>query len=317
MAVLDPQHDGLIGLRRGQPGIQVRGPGIRIVRAGKPRGVVAVGVERIFDDVMSRHAQHVDEQRAGVFTELEAPAHRLAVHHQTGTRCRNRILPLGQHPARLVEQAKPHRRRLGRAPARPVVGRHDARVPTLGVAQQREVGGEVERIEIAPAIREHLVRDPDLVQADDVRARRNQMAHLRNQALRIKRDNEQGGSLRALQTGHRLGLVSQHGPAQVLQPLNEHAPHIQRGQIMELEKTFRHAEGIVDGHRPASQFGHQGGRFVDRQGMTQCLEKTAPTLGVAECFDFDRHEDFRLDSLRGAPWRQRESANERTWTPES
>ena len=53
MRVLHPQDNALAIRGRWQAGVVVGGPGIGIMGTGQNRVVVAIGIERVFDDVVT------------------------------------------------------------------------------------------------------------------------------------------------------------------------------------------------------------------------------------------------------------------------
>ncbi len=65
MAVLHPQHDLLASVRRRQAGIEIGRPGIGVMGLRQHAVAIAIGVERVFDDVVSGRAYHMHEELAG------------------------------------------------------------------------------------------------------------------------------------------------------------------------------------------------------------------------------------------------------------
>src|SRR2546423_13545176 len=111
MAVLDPKDDPLAGSRRRETGVAVGRPGVRVMRAGQ-RAVLdgarlAVGIERVFNDIVPGRADDMDEQLAGKIDEPESRAHLLAVDRDRAGGITVALLPLGEDLAVAVEQCQP------------------------------------------------------------------------------------------------------------------------------------------------------------------------------------------------------------------
>ena len=168
--------------------------------AGQRIAVFAIGVERIFDDVVALDAHGMDEERTGEVAKPEAFGNRRAVERE-GCACDGqRFLPARQFMAVLVEEAEPERG-VDRAMQRPVVGAFDARmnavrtVPAFHFAQQRKVRREVHRVEIVLLVRQHLVGNAHHVERDDAGILREEMANGEKDFLCVIEKNE-----------HRLGV---------------------------------------------------------------------------------------------------------------
>src|SRR5215469_12379228 len=86
LAVLHPERYVLAVIGRGKTGIEIRRPGIGVMRAGESAlGVAsAIGVERVFDDVMALRANRMNEKLAGELRQGETLPHRLAVDDDRG-----------------------------------------------------------------------------------------------------------------------------------------------------------------------------------------------------------------------------------------
>ncbi len=95
----------------------------------------------------------------------------------------------------------------------PVVGGGDAgvQVPAAAVgrvAEPGEVGGEVQRVEIALGIGQPLMVEADFVQRDNLSTRRHQMSDIAYSFIRIECDNEKHSYFSARQIGDRLSSSS-------------------------------------------------------------------------------------------------------------
>ena len=106
---------------------------------------LAVGVERVFDDVVTGRAGDMDKELAGKLAEPELLAYSAAVDRNRTALAAAALSPFGDHLAVAVEQRQPAGH-IGRAVARPIIRGHEARMQRGGVAKQRKVGREVERV---------------------------------------------------------------------------------------------------------------------------------------------------------------------------
>ena len=203
VAVLQPQDHPLVLARRRQAGVAIRRPGIGVVRAGQAGAVVAgIGVERVFHHVVAGRADRVHEQLAGERRQAEALAHRAAVDGEAAGPGRNLLLPGRQHRAVRVEQPQPQPDRAA-AVAGPVVRRHQPRGQPIGIAEEHEVGREVQLVEIARTVGQQRVRQLRLVQRDDLRARRQQMRDARRDPPGVECGDQHGARAAVRQFGQR------------------------------------------------------------------------------------------------------------------
>ena len=249
MAVLDPQHDPLAGPGRRQPGIKIGRPGIGVVGAGQHRLLLAVGVEGIFDHIVPGGADHMHEQLAGERTQAEALPHLTAVDDDAAGRLAQLLPPLGQDLAGLIEQAQPQRRVLG-AVAGPVIGRDDPAVMASGVAEEGEVGGDVERVQIAPGVGQHVVGQAQGVEAQDLGALGHEVADVLDRPLGVEGGDEDRGDIGCLELGDGLAYAPEHFFAQVVDVLYEDAGDLQRREVVEFGEGGGLGRRIVDGEAP-------------------------------------------------------------------
>src|SRR5690606_22680479 len=103
--VLNPKHDLLAGLGRGQAGVKIRWPGIGVVGAGQILRSFAEDVERVLDDIMAGSAYRMYEELPRELTQLETPPDLPAVDDDAGRPRRQGLPPFGQDGAPLVEKA--------------------------------------------------------------------------------------------------------------------------------------------------------------------------------------------------------------------
>ena len=289
MAVLDPEQDPLVGARRRQAGVVVGGPGVGVVGAGQHRRLVAVGVERVLYHVVAGDAGDVEEELAGEGAQAETPAHLGAVDHDRRARARQAVLPLRERGPGLVEQAAPQRR-LGGAVARPVVGRHDAGVGALGVAEEGEVGREVEAAQIVARPGQHGLGQAQRIEAEDLGTGRQEVLDVGDQALGVEGRHQNPRRAGLGQGGHRLRGLAEQALVQVVEVLDEVAGETQRSEIVELREVGRVAERVVDRNRARlRQLGEEVRRLARGQRVANRLEEGVAAPGVAEGFDAERH----------------------------
>jgi hypothetical protein len=228
------------------------------VAAGERKAVLAIHVERVFDDVVALDADRVNEQRAGEVGKAEAVAHFGAVDHEGSAGDGQRLAPFGELRAVLAEEAEPEFGLLGSVQA-PIVGAGDAgvnaidAVQALLLAHQREVGGEVHRVEIVRLVRQHVVGQADVVEGGDARTLREEMLQRRENFRGVEEKHEHGLRARCAKLAHRLRVVAEEGGLQVFDAL-----HVIAGDV-----EFRE---IVIGVEAADGVG----RIVDRDGPGIC-----------------------------------------------
>ena len=192
MAVLHPQDHALAGCRRRQPGIAIGRPGIRVVRAGQRAVRLASGiaehVERIFDDscpaapTMCRKSWPAKSPVANrrrtsrLSIAIAAPASPQSSHHSA------MIFPASSNS---VSQQLTLR-----AVAGPVIRGDEARVQCRGVAEEGEIGREIQRVEIDAAIGQTLCRQAHRIEAQDPRRFRQRRRKLPDQPLGVERGDK-------------------------------------------------------------------------------------------------------------------------------
>src|SRR6185369_12887266 len=111
------------------------GPGVGVVCAREFLGRVAIGVERVLDDVVALGADEMQEELAGECGQLEARAHGAAVDREAGWRVGQRLLPGRERRARVVEELRPVTN-AARAVPEPVIRGDDARVAAAAVPEE-------------------------------------------------------------------------------------------------------------------------------------------------------------------------------------
>src|SRR5580658_10952550 len=103
----------------------------------------------------------MQEQLTREFREREARANGAAVEYDRRGPRGDGLAPFGKHLAFGIEQQQPERERR-RAVSRPIIRGDEPRMQAGLIAEEHEVSGEVDRIEIASAIREKRVRKTNL-----------------------------------------------------------------------------------------------------------------------------------------------------------
>ena len=138
----------------------------------------------------------MDKQLAGKIAEPETLANAPAVDDDRAAAGAARLVPFGDDPAVAVKQCQPTGHRIG-AVAGPVICRHDPRMEPAGVAEQREIGRKIERVEIAPGVAQAHCRQAHPVEAEDRRALRQKWLELSDRAVSVERgDKDATGAAR-------------------------------------------------------------------------------------------------------------------------
>ncbi len=289
LAVLHPERHALARIGRRQAGIEIRRPGIGVMGAGEAGGIVgAEGIERVFHHVMAGRADHVEKELAGEFRQLEAAADLAAVEHDRGGAGRHRLAPLRQHLALGAEQQQPQAHRAG-AVARPVIGGDESGGEPAGVAEEGEIGGEVEGIEIAAPVGEQRVGQAQRIEAHRLRARRQQVADVVGGALRLESGDEDGARARFADLGHRLRRAAEHRTPDRRHVLDVAAGDVERGEIIEVGEPVDAAFGVVDRDFAAAEPLQQRRHGTRRQRVRYRLEEGVAAPAVAEGLNPELH----------------------------
>ncbi len=306
MRVLHEERHALVRLARGHAGIVIRRPGIRVVAAGKGQAVLAIHVEGIFHDVVALDADGMDEERAGEVLEAETFAYFRAVDGEGRAGAGQRLAPFGELFALFAEEAEPEFR-VVRAVQAPVVRARDAGVDAVGavrallLAQQREVGREVQRVEIVRLVGQHVVWQADVVERRDARAVREDMGDGRQRLLRVEGEDEHRFRAAVLHRIHGLRVVAEESAAEVFDALNEITGYIETREIVIGVEIADGAGGIVD--RDRARLGEvldqrvalrRGQRVAERleERRTAGIVAGPPAMreiGILERLDLQRH----------------------------
>ena len=288
--ILHPQNHVFVLCRCRQTGVVIGRPGVGVVGAGQNRAVGTEGVERIFQHVVPGGADHVNEKLSGEFAQAEALAHRAAVYGDAVRPGAQGLGPPGQHLAVAAEQHQPQRRRRRAVPG-PVIGRGDPRMLAAGIAEEGEVGDEIERIEIMLPVGQEIVIEPHVVEADDFGAVRHQVADVAGPPPGVEGGDEDQPGRRCGQVGNRLGAAPQFGAADVGHRLHEDLRHVHARKVVERRKALDHAERIVDRDRSRPlEARHQGLGLCRGERMAHRLVERVAAGDVAEGFDVQGHE---------------------------
>ena len=254
VGILDEERDGFIRAGRGQAGVEVGRPGVGVMVAGQRAALGAIGVERVFNDVMAGDPERVHKQRAAEVAEAEALAHRAAVDGKQRAGPAEALAPGRERGARRVKQMQVQLR-LGRAVQAPVIGHGDAGVQRAGparrdIAQQRIVGREIERIQIAPGVGEHVIGQPHGVQGDDLHAGGDQVMQRGELGVPVEREHEQRLCLQRADLTHGRGLLAPVCAPEVFDALHKvgvdsaGAQVIKRAEVADRRGRVKHGQRL-------------------------------------------------------------------------
>jgi hypothetical protein len=259
------------------------------VGARQHLGRVAIGVERVFDDIVALGADEMQEQLAGEVRQAEARADHPAVDGHAGHGVGQRLFPRGQHAAFGIEQPRPVAHAAG-AVADPVFGGCDPGVMAAAVAEEREVGREVQRVEIARAVGEHGGGQPHVVERRHRRARWQQVPDMREDALGIERRDQDHAGAAFADLAHRLHRAAEHRAAERLDLLHIDIGDLDAVERMDLGEARGKSVGIVHRDRPRrGEPRFQRLRGGNDERMRDGLEDADAAGLIAEGFDLERH----------------------------
>ena len=303
MAVLHPHDDFLAIPRRRKTGIEIRRPGIGVMGAGQHRWIVTIGVQRIFHDVMAGAIDHMHKKLAGEIAQPVLRAHFGAVDHHGRVGAAERLLPGRQPRTVAVEQGRPDAGILG-AVAAPVIGRDQPCVVAAAVAEEGEIGGEVDRRQIVPLVGQQRVGYPQLVEGQDIRPIGHQMPDLIDQPAGIERRDQHHRRPAAGQLADRPGGLAGQRLADARDVLHEGTGDGDAGQVVKGGEGSELVERVVHRHRSgAGKPADEGVTLGRRLGMAERLEKRHAAAGVGECLDIQGHDlaGGRRTEGRGSP----------------
>ena len=260
---------------------------------GQHRRIVAIGVDDIFDDIVTGRADDMNEQGAGEFVEAESPANLVTVDRVAATRRGQRLFPFGDGVAAFIVEAQPDPC-MGRAVTKPVIGRRNARVMSAGVPEEAQIGREIERIEIAPPVGQHRVGQATFVEARHFCAGGKQVADLIDQAAGIERGNEDGRRAAFPDLGYRRGALAQHALADGVDILNKDAGTVPAVDVIDRREALGLAQRIVDRDRPGcGKPRHEQFDPFRCERVCERLVQRVATAHIAEGFDLERHVFLR------------------------
>ncbi len=303
VAVLQPEHDPLVRPGRRQAGVERGGPGVGVVGAGEAgAGANAradVGVEGVFHHVVPGRADGVEKELAGEGRQAEAAADRGAVDDDPGPIAGDRLLPRRQNTAVGVEQAQPEPDRPG-AIAGPVIGGDEAGREPAGIAEEGEVGGEIEPVEIARRVGQHRRGQPRRIQRRQLGARRQQGRQTRGEARGIEGGDEHARRARRRQFGERAGDAA--GPRQ---SDRAHVLHEDIGERRQARRQRgqrrRDAVHVHHRDRPArGQARRQRRQRLGGQRMGERLVEHVAALLLVERLDRQHHAPLRCRTAGAA-----------------
>ncbi len=158
------------------------------------------------------------------------------------------------------------------------------------IAEEGEVGGKIERREIARAVAQHGIRQAQRIEAVHRHSRRQQMLDLGGEARDIERGDEQRRSLGLRQRRDQLRRMSRERAGAAFHILHIIARQRQPRQRQRLRRHLRHIQRIVDRHRALRRKRlEQALRFFRRERVSEGLEEGVAARCVAEGLDEERH----------------------------
>ena len=257
------------------------------MRGGQNRRRVAIGVERVFDDVVARDADRVNKELSREFRQRKARAHGAAVEHDGGFRVARFLDPGRKRLAVRIEQPAPQPH-LARTVACPVIGGDEPGVMAVGVAEKCEVGREVEIGKITVLVRQHVRRQAQRREAEDFHRARHEMADVRQRTGFVEARDQQRFAGRLRQRGDGFGFAAAEAAFEMLDVLHKEPADLDVGERIELIEGFEDAVGIVDGDR-TGKFRDQRARGFGGQRMGDRLVDRAAAHVVAKGFNTQRH----------------------------
>ena len=258
--------------------------------AGQHLGIVAVGIQGVFHDIVAGDMDNVHEQAAREFRQIEALAQLGTVDDDAPQAGGHLLGPLRQHPALVIEQTQPHARFLG-AVAMPVIAGHETGMVTGLVAEQGEICGEIEWVEIAPGVGEHLVRQAHAVERYHLGTFRDKVLDLLYRTLGIEGRHQQCLGLALRHARNRLGGLTEQGAANLLDTLHEHRLDVHAIEAVEIGKGLGVTQRVVDRDGAGcTQGGDQSPALVGGLGVSQCLEEGVAPGNIAEGGDIEAHD---------------------------
>ncbi len=252
---------------------------------------IAEGIECVFDDIVPGRADDMEEELAGEFRQGETGADLAAVEHDTGGTAQfaegDCLLPFRQHLAAGIEEDE-RESDLARPIAGPIIRCRKARVQSIRIAEEGEIGSEIERVEIVAAIGEQPIRQAQRVEADDLGAGGHEVADMVGEAPGIEGGDQHAIGLCRGEFGHRLCRAAEQLAPHRVDVLDKDAGAGVLGDPVELGKAGGKTERIVDrkGAR-AGQSGDQTAGETCRHRMCRRLEKAVAALAVVEGFDIE------------------------------
>ncbi len=298
MAVLHPQHDLFAVTRSRQAGIEIRRPGIGVMGAGQHRWRVAIGVQRVFHDVVAGAVDHMHEKLAGEVVQPMLRAHFGAVDHHGGVGAAQRLFPGHETVAVSIEQRGPDAGVLGAVSA-PIIRRDQPRMVAIALTEEGEVGGEVDRRQILPLVGQQRVGHAHLVQGDHIGAVRHEMADLVDQPAGVEGRDQHDGGAASGQLADRPRRLSRQRLADAGDVLHEGAGDGHRSQIVQGGEGLELRQRVIDRNRAG------GGQPCDQRlalgrclGMAERLEQRHAAAGIREGLDVQGHDRPAVEERR-------------------
>jgi hypothetical protein len=217
---------------------------------------------------MPGRADRVQTQLAGERSQIETPPHLRAVDGETAGAGRGVFLPGGERLAVGAEQPQPQPHRPG-AVAGPVVRADQPGGQAGFLAEEDEVGREIQPVEVAAAVGQQRLGDARGVESENIGARRGQVADTRDHAGGVEAGHQHGARPAGRQIHQRPRRLPGHRRAD-----DGHVVDIDavdgEGVRIQRQQRRQNALGVVDRDR-GLQPGEQGGQRLGRQRVGERL----------------------------------------------
>ena len=159
-----------------------------------------------------------------------------------------------------------------------------------GIAEQREIGREIKRVEIGAAVGQPLLGDAHRIEAQHLRLGGQIRLQLADQPPGIERRDQHRARAAVGEPVDRRCLPSEHCAAEPRDVLDVDAGDIDIRQPEDLGEPFGGAERIDDrGRRPRRQRGDQRTSMLRRVRVGQRLIKRVAAANIVEGLDAQGH----------------------------
>ena len=171
----------------------------------------------------------------------------------------------------------------------------------VDIAEQHEIGREIERVEIAALVGQPLGRNAHLVEAEQVAIRRQKWGDLRDQAVGVECRDEHRARGGARQRRHTLSRAPHRFLADPGDLLDIDPGNVERRQVEQLGKPFGGALRVDDRHL-AIALEAVDQRAAGRRGerVRQRLVERVAAADIVERVDAQGHPRILRDNSDGA-----------------